>query len=123
MGAALFSQHGGYRGRGHWHSRRGGRGGRGGGGHGGRSGTRDNHESKYTYCKIDSHTPDACRKHNALWREETMETMSAFASSADSKATSMLIASLTNISRSGGEGRERWLQQLLVRPETAILSD
>ena len=57
-GAALFTQPGGYRGRGH-----GGRGGRGGcGGHGGSSGTRDSHESKCTYCKFDSHTTDACSK-------------------------------------------------------------
>jgi len=60
-GAALFTQCGGYIGRG-----RGGRGGRGGhgghGGYGGSSATGDNHESKCTYCKIDSHTPDACRK-------------------------------------------------------------
>ena len=53
MGAAYFSQRGGYRGRA----------GRGGhGGHSGSSGTRDSHESKCTHCKIDSHTTDACRK-------------------------------------------------------------
>jgi len=49
-GAALLSQRGGY-------CARGGRSGRGG-----RGGTRDSHESKCTYCKIDSHTTDACRK-------------------------------------------------------------
>jgi hypothetical protein len=54
-GAALLSQHGGYRGRG-----RGGCGGRAG--HGGSGGTGNSHESKCTYCKIDSHTTDACRK-------------------------------------------------------------
>jgi len=63
-GATLFSQRGGYRRRG-----RGGRGGRGGrrgcgghSGHGGSSGTGDSHESECTYCKIVSHTTDACRK-------------------------------------------------------------
>jgi len=63
-GAALFTQRGGYRGRG-----RCGRGGRGGhGGHGGHSGyggssrTGDSHESKCTYCKSDSDTTDAYRK-------------------------------------------------------------
>jgi hypothetical protein len=64
--AALFSQQGSYRGRGRGHGGRGGRGGHGGcsghGGHGGSSGTGDCHESKCTYCKIDSHTTDACRK-------------------------------------------------------------
>jgi len=55
-GASLFTQHGGYRGRGR------GRGRAGRGGHGGSSGTRDSHESKCTYCKIDSHITDACRK-------------------------------------------------------------
>jgi len=43
-GAPLLSQRGGYR------------------GCGGRSGTGDSHESKCTYCKIDSYTTDACRK-------------------------------------------------------------
>jgi len=65
-GAALFTQRGGYRGRGRVHGGRGGRGrrvGHGGhGGHSGSSGTGDSHESKCTYCKIDSHTTDACRK-------------------------------------------------------------
>jgi len=60
MGAALFTQHGSYRGRG---PGRGGRGGRSGhSGHSGSSATRDSQESKCTYCKIDSHTTDACRK-------------------------------------------------------------
>jgi hypothetical protein len=89
MGAALVTQRGGYcgRGQGRGHGGRGGRagcggrggrvgcggrGGRGGcggcggrgvhSGHSGSSGTRDSHESKCTYCKIDSHTTDACRK-------------------------------------------------------------
>jgi hypothetical protein len=54
--AALVSQHGGYGGRGR------GCGGRGGHGrHGGSSGTGDNHESKCTHWKIDSHTTDTCR--------------------------------------------------------------
>jgi len=66
-GAARCTQCGGYRGRGRGRGPvRGGRGGRGGRsghcGHGGSSGTGDSHESKCTYCKIDSHTPDACRK-------------------------------------------------------------
>jgi hypothetical protein len=63
MWAALFTQPSSYHGRGR------GRGGCGGccgreghGGHGGTSGTGDSHESKCTYCKIDSHTTDACRK-------------------------------------------------------------
>jgi len=56
-GAAVFSQRGGYRGRGRGRGGRSGRGGRGGSG-----GSGDNHESKCTYCKIDSHTTDACRK-------------------------------------------------------------
>jgi hypothetical protein len=60
-GAALFSKHGGYRGRG-----RGGPGGRGGcgghSGHDGSGGTGDSHESKCTYCKINSHTTDACKR-------------------------------------------------------------
>jgi len=49
-GAALLSQRGGYRGRG------------GRSGRGGRGGTGDSHESMCTYCKIASHTTDACRK-------------------------------------------------------------
>jgi len=60
MGAALFTQRGGYCGRRRGRGRRGGRGGLGG--YGRSSGTRDSHESKCTYCKIDSHTTDACRK-------------------------------------------------------------
>jgi len=66
-GATLLTQRGSYRGCGY--GGRGGRGGRGGlggccghSGHGGSSGTKDSHESKCTYCKIDSHTTDACRK-------------------------------------------------------------
>jgi len=54
-GATHFSQCGGYPGRG-----RGGRSGRSG--HGANSGTGDSHESEFTYCKINSHTTDACRK-------------------------------------------------------------
>jgi len=63
-GAALFSQRGGYRGRGRGRGcGRGGRRGRGGRGeHGGNGGSGNSHESKCTYCKIDSHTTDACRK-------------------------------------------------------------
>jgi len=56
-GATLHSQRGGYRGRGR---------GCGGcsvrGGHSGSGGSGDSHESKCTYCKIDGHTTDACRK-------------------------------------------------------------
>jgi hypothetical protein len=57
--ATLLSQRGSSRGRGRGRgrgrrSRRGGRGGSGGSG--------DSYESKCTYCKIDSHTTDACRK-------------------------------------------------------------
>jgi hypothetical protein len=52
-GAALLSQRGGYRG----HDGCGGC-----AGHGGSGGTGNSHESKCTYCKIDSHTTDACRK-------------------------------------------------------------
>ena len=55
MGATLHSQRGSYRGQGccgrSWH-----------GGRGGSGGSRDTHKSKYTYCKIDSHTTDVCRK-------------------------------------------------------------
>jgi len=57
--AALFSQSGGYGGRGLGH---------GHGGHGGRSehhghgGSGDSQEIKCTYCKIDSHATDACRE-------------------------------------------------------------
>jgi len=61
MGAALFSQRGGYRSRGRGGcGRRGGHGGHGG--YGGSSGTGDSHESKCTDCKIASHTTDSCRK-------------------------------------------------------------
>jgi hypothetical protein len=67
MGAALFSQRGCYcgrdRGRGHVCGGRGRRGGRGGcGEHDGNGASRNSHESKCTYCKIDSYTIDACRK-------------------------------------------------------------
>ena len=56
-GAALLTQRGGNRGR------RAGRGGRGGdGGHRGRSGTGDSHESKCTYCNIDSDSTNAGTK-------------------------------------------------------------
>jgi len=66
-GAALFSQCGGYRGRGQGRGResggRGGCGGRGGRGeHGGNGGSGNSHKSKCTYCNTDSHTTDACRK-------------------------------------------------------------
>jgi len=62
-GAALFTQHGGHRGRGRGHGGLGGHGGCGGhGGYGGSSGTVDSHKSKCTYCKIDSHTTGACTK-------------------------------------------------------------
>jgi len=66
--AAHFTQCGGYRGRDQGRGRGGrggcgGRGGRGGhnghGGHVGSSGTGDRHESKCTYCKLDSNTADA----------------------------------------------------------------
>jgi hypothetical protein len=50
MEATLVSQRGGYCGCG------------GLSGRGGCSGTGDSHESKCTYCKIDSHTTDTCRK-------------------------------------------------------------
>jgi len=61
---------------------------------------------------------------NALRREETAEkTMSAFATSAGSYATSKSIAPPTNAYGSGGERRKPSLQQLSLRPETAILSD
>jgi len=60
IGAALLSQCGGDRG---WRSVHGGRCGNvGNGGNSGSGGSRDNHESKCTYRKIDSHTTDACRK-------------------------------------------------------------
>ena len=69
-GAAQLSQRGGYRGRGRGgcgglggRGGRGGCGGRGGrGGNGGSGGSGASHESKCTYCKIDSDTTDACRK-------------------------------------------------------------
>jgi len=53
-GAAPSSQRGGYRGEGH--------GGGGQGGQGGSAGWGDSHQSKCTYCKMDSHTTDVCRK-------------------------------------------------------------
>jgi len=60
-GATLFSHHGGYCGCGcGGHGGCGGRGGRSG--HDGSSGTGASYESKFTYCKIGSHTTDACRK-------------------------------------------------------------
>jgi len=66
MGAAHSSQHRACRGRGRGRGGCGGRAGRkehsGHYGHRGIGGTRDSHESKCTYCKIDSHTTDACRK-------------------------------------------------------------
>jgi len=54
--AALFSQRGGFHGRGR-------------GGHGGSVGIGDRHESKCTYCKIDSDTTDACRKRKRAQEE------------------------------------------------------
>jgi hypothetical protein len=60
MGAAHFTQCGGYRGRGNV---RGGCGAHGGhGGHAGSSATGDSQESKCTYYKIDNFTTDACHK-------------------------------------------------------------
>jgi hypothetical protein len=62
-GAAHFTQCGGDRDQGLGHFGRVGRGGRSGhSGHSGSSGTGDSHERKCTYCTIDSHTTDACRK-------------------------------------------------------------
>jgi len=65
-GAALVTRRGGYRGGGRGRDGRGRCGGCGGrgrhSGHSGSSGTGDSHKSKCTYCKIDSHTTDACRK-------------------------------------------------------------
>jgi len=71
MGAALDSQRGSYPGRGRGQGRGcGGRGGRawhgGRGEHGGNGGSGDSHESKCTYCTIDSHTTDACRKRKRM---------------------------------------------------------
>jgi len=61
--ATLISRHGRYRGRGTDSGGRGRRGGLSGhSGHGGSSGTGDSHESKCIYCRIDSHTLDACWK-------------------------------------------------------------
>jgi len=99
-GAPLFSQCGGYRGRGQAQGRgRGGRGGHGGcGGSGGSGGSGDSHESKCTYCKSTAILQMHAESGNMLRREETMEeTTSAFATSAGSQVMSKSIACPTNI--------------------------
>jgi len=62
-GADCFTQCGGYHGRSCGCGVRAGRGGHcGNSGHSGSCGNRDSHESKWTYCKINSRTTDAWRK-------------------------------------------------------------
>jgi len=62
--AVVLLQHGGYRGRDHGCRCTGGRRDGGSGELSGSSGSGDSSECKFTYCKIDSHPTDACRRQN-----------------------------------------------------------
>jgi len=111
--AALHSSRGGYRSQGSVH-----------GEHGGSGGSKDNHESMCTYCKIDSHSPDACRK----WKH-AQEGGSSGGNDEHICYQCWLPGHVkvdcvsSKRIKQCGQGRKPLLQQLSLRLETAIPSD